>query len=284
MALYLKPTLVLESFKRLSSRNNEGKKSLERTSALMYFLSFDAAVKNIGYFPIDLNPNSFEGKSGRDIVQLEFVKLVHLKQSNDMQVRQVLILGKIDTGGTLPEKRISSNFFTVPLKKASENAKEYVYPNRPAPVLKMGFSATGKKWGVDYHDQWRDNLPKLLSDVKSNTAFSDLAIFVLRNEKLPDGFQGLRKTLFESIKSKFSISLADYWCNQMEAESVFFKHGNNPFQDYYEESLPEENVSGLTRSLYRDKLNSLDREALLERVNYLESVLDREKIEYRDIN
>ena len=77
--------------------------------------------------------------------------------------------------------RISSNFFTVPLKKGSQSAKVYFYPNRPVPVLKLGQVATGITWGISYFEDWIKNLPELLVDVKSSSPFTDLAVFVLKD-------------------------------------------------------------------------------------------------------
>jgi len=43
MSKFLNPSLVLESFERLASKSEGGKAHLERTSAILYFLAFDAA-------------------------------------------------------------------------------------------------------------------------------------------------------------------------------------------------------------------------------------------------
>jgi hypothetical protein len=283
MSLYLNTKLVELSFKRLAPRSTAGKKSLERTSALMYFLAFDAAVKNLDYCPLDLNPRSVEGKNNRNEVELEYVKLVQLKPSEDGQVRHIVTLGRIDKGGNSPEKRISSNFFTVPVKKASEASTVYNYPNRPAPLLKMGLTATDMKWGVDYHDDWETSLPKLLVELKGSSPFTDLAIFVTRNDPLPEGTIKLNDALSYAVHNRFSEKLAIYWVKRMDAEKVFFKHGEYPFQPYYSDPLAVDNLLIEGRSSDKEVLQTLDKKALVDRVVYLEGLLDVQNIEYRSI-
>jgi hypothetical protein len=283
MTSYFNSKLVDLSFKRLAPVTNTGKKPKERTSALMYFLAFDAAAKKLDCCPLDLNPRSLDGKNNRQEVELEFVKLVRLKNSSDMKVRQVLVLGKVETGGTAPEKRISSNFLTVPLKKASEAAKVHNYPNRPAPLLKMGMAATGVKWGVDYHNDWRTNLPKFLSETKGSTPFSDLAIFVCRNEKVPKSAQNYREALAIVLKEKFSEDLAEFWSKRIEAEKVFMNHGDDSFRNSYNESLTEEAFAIQSSASDKGMLNSLEKPVLVERVLYLEGLLDAQEIEYQSI-
>src|SRR5579863_2784899 len=112
--MYLSSEQVSVSFKRLSSRKQEGKTHLERTSAFMYFIAFDAVCKSKGKGPIDFDPDKNEGKSNRKLIELEFTKLVLLNKVQG-KITQVSELGKIDHTGKDPEKRISSNFLTVPL-------------------------------------------------------------------------------------------------------------------------------------------------------------------------
>jgi hypothetical protein len=283
MSLYLNPKLVELSFKRLAPVSSAGKRPLERTSALMYFLAFDAAVKNLDCCPLDLNPRSMEGKNNRQTMELEYVKLVQLKPSEDRQVRHVVVLGRIDKGGTSPEKRISSNFFTVPVKKASESAKVYNYPNRPAPLLKMGSSATHIKWGVDYHNDWKTSLPKLLVELKGNTPFTDLAVFVTRNDHLPDGSVKVHEALSSSIQKRFGEDLATFWAKRMDAEKVFFKHGEDPFRSSYNDPLAVDDLSTESMASDKEALKTLDKDVLVDRVVYLEGLLDAQDIEYQSI-
>jgi hypothetical protein len=283
MSLYLNPKLVELSFKRLAPSSNAGKRPLERTSALMYFLAFDAAVKNVGCCPLDLNPNSLEGRNNRQFVELEYLKLVKLKSSTDRQVRHVVVLGKIDKGGTAPEKRISSNFFTVPVKKASESVKVYNYPNRPSPLLKMGSAATQIKWGVNYHNDWKLSFPNFLGDLKGNTPFTDLAVFVSRNDHLPDNSEKLHEALASVIQERFSEDLATFWARRMDAEKIFFKHGDDPFRSSYSDPLAEDSLSMEKLGGNKESLKTLDRQILIDRIVYLEGLLDAQEIEYQSI-
>lgn len=279
--MYLSNALVELSFSRLSSGKKTGKTSLEKTSALMYFLAFDAAVKKTGKCPLDLNPDKTEGRNNRADMELEFVRLVMLKGARDGKIKQVMTLGRINDGGSPPEKRISSNFFTVPLKKASQSAKAYQYPSRPAPVLKMGDVATGLAWGIGYFDEWREHLPKLLSEVKSNTPFTDLAVFACRN----DEFKGrdIRAELAQAIASRFSQNLTLFWTKLMDAERVFFRHGNAPFQSVLPSAFLEGNAAKMSARNGPDVLNGFDKATLVNRIVYLESLLDAREIEYEPI-
>jgi hypothetical protein len=247
----------------------------------MYFLAFDAAVKNLDCRPLDLNPQSVEGKNNRQAMELEYVKLVQLKPFDDRQVRHVVVLGRIAKGGNSPEKRISSNFFTVPVKKASESAKVYNYPNRPAPLLKMGLSATHIKWGVDYHNDWKTSLPKLLVELKGNTPFTDLAVFVTRNDLLSDGSVKVHEALSFAIRNRFGEDLATFWAKRMDAEKVFFKHGEDPFRSVYSDPLTMDDLSTEGRANNREALKALDKDVLIDRIVYLEGLLDAQDIEYQ---
>lgn len=132
---------VSKSFSRLKGRKRtDGKTTkthLEKTSALMCFLAFDATCKITQSEKLDLNPTSDHGKKIRGLIAAEFSKLVLLTGESDNKL-QFIELGKVVQQNKSPEVRFSSNFLTVPLKKASEQAAPYSYPNRPrnAEVLK----------------------------------------------------------------------------------------------------------------------------------------------------
>lgn len=233
MSKYLNPEVVCRAFERLSSRNIGGKVHLERTSVLMYFLSVDATCQHFGASCLDLNPDSSEGKYNRKQVEIEFTKLVLVESAHD-GLKQVNELGKIDIDGTSPEKRISSNFLTVPLKKASSQMEPYYYPRRPkAPVLKMGPSATGKKWGVGYHDEWTTNFLTLLASIKSSTPLLDLALFVCRNCAFDDGVSDIFPALGAQLEKRFTKDMADFWISRIGKERVLALRIDVPFVDHY---------------------------------------------------
>jgi hypothetical protein len=282
MARYFSSTLIQTSFKRLSSRaENGGKKALERTSALMYFLAFDAAMRKVGKYHLDLDPETANGKNDRTLVQSEFIKLVLLKPDEDSRTRQICELGKIQTGVQEPEKRISSNFFTVPLKKASELSKANSYPRRPGPVLKMGRLSANMKWGVKHHEQWEENFPKLLSEVKSNTPIFDLVVFILRNDNLPQHTDELREIIFKAASTRFSDTLVAFWLKQIDAEKVFIKHALEPFQAEYRDALSISSEGSTTEKF--QNLRALNKDDLIKRISYLERVLDEKQVKYQKI-
>lgn len=245
MTVYLNPKLVANSFFRLTSKADVGKRPMERTSGLMYFLAFDAAAKKLRHRPLDLDPGTTNGKNNRDVMSLEFVKFVLLKEGADHQARHVIVLGKVEKGGNPPEKRISSNFLTVSVKKASESTKSVAYPNRPAPLLKMGKTATDTKWGIDYHDDWEKNILTFLADTKSKSPFTDLAVFVFRDTPIPKAHNDLRAALSSALKNRFSDDLAKFWSQRLNAEKIFFKFDGDQFSDSYQDSLAESEFSAI---------------------------------------
>jgi len=277
---HLKDAVVEASFGRLSSRNKVGKTHLERTSALMYFLAFDAVVRQKNNHPLDFNPRSAEGKNNRDAMTLEYARLVQLQNTPDGQIRHIANLGRVDTGGIPPDKRISSNFFTVPLKKASQSAKRQTYPNRPAPLLKMGLSSTGLGWGIDYDDDWKINLPKMMSEMKGGSPFTDLAIVVFRGARYETNREYLVKALTDKIPSKYTEDLARYWAKKIDTESPLIKQIDDPYQT----SLPRPfiNEPNVMKSETANpiSLRSLDKEALIRRIVYLERLLKEHDIKF----
>jgi len=277
MKKYINPKLVCCSFKRLSSRKKTGKTHLERTSVLMYFLAIDATCKHFGINSLDLNPNSLDGKNNRKQVELEFTKLVLIEKSRE-SLKQVIELGKIDVGGTNPEKRISSNFFTVPLKKASSQQDPYYYPRRPsAPLLKMGRAATGKVWGIEYHDNWESNFPVLLAEIKDPTPILDLAIFVCRDCRFDNNASEIITAIGDQLRKKFTKKMADYWISKIEKEKIMARHLENAFIDHYASFVNTYEVSPVNLNIY-EQMNKAE---LIDRILHLEAILNENKITYK---
>lgn len=274
MHVYLKSEQVFNSLKRLSSRKSEGKTPMERTSIMMYFLAFDAALKKANQSRLDLNPDKPEGKSNRKLIELEFAKLVFVGKDGP-RIIQVCELGKISSDGKPPEKRISSNFLTVPLKKASEQLEPFSYPKRPpTPLIKMGPAATGIKWGMEQHDDWRVNFPKLFFEIKEPTVFTDLAIFVLRDVPfVSSSANAYVDTLSTALRNKFTTDLSHFWTSQIKKEQVMVKHIQEPFVSSHEPLL---NIC-----TFSEGSEYIDPEVLKERITYLERLLKRNNIAFK---
>ncbi|RAJ98466.1 hypothetical protein [Aliidiomarina maris] len=283
MSLYFSPELVEQSFNRLTPVSTAGKKSLERTSALMYFIAFAATISRLGVSSLDMNPRTFEGKTNRQAMELEYVKLVQLKSFDDGVIRHVSVLGKIDIGGKHPEKRISSNFFTVPLTKASKSTTEYDYPSRPAPIMKMGLSATQIKWGLSYHSDRKKNLPKLFTEFKSNTPFTDLAVFVSRYDSLPEKVATIHEALTFVIRDRFEEDFANFWLARINSEKIFFRPMDQPFSSTFSDALVTDNNFRTSSNTDEEALRALEKGVLEKRVIYLESLLDAQDIKYQPI-
>ena len=269
MAKFFSSDLVSVAFKRLSSRKREGKTHLERTSALMYFLAFDAACKELGLSTLDLDPDSLEGKNNRKQVELEFTKLVLVKSTAD-GILQVAELGQIEFGGTSPEKRISSNFFTVPLKKASGQKDPYFYPRRPnAPLLKMGASSTGMKWGIACHENWQSNFPLLLTEIRDSTPHLDLAIFLLRDQSIDGDTIDALTALKHGLTKRFSNDVAEYFIQKIAQETLFASPTGNPFSDHYSQFADIYENESATCSSYE----KMKKSELVDRILKLEGLL-----------
>lgn len=270
MSKYLNPELVCKAFERLLSTSNTGKVHMERSSVLMYFLAVDAACKHFGTTCLDLNPNSLEGKNCRKQVELEFTKLVLVDHSRNV-IKQVTELGKIDGAATSPEKRISSNFFTVPLKKATTESEPFYYPRRPAaPVLKMGAAATGNKWGVCHHEMWGVNLLVFLSEIKSPTPFLDLAIFVFRDCEFDVSVAELVPAITEQIKERYTRKLSDFWADKIQKQMILARHLDGaPFTVHHSSFVDSYNQTATPAKLY----DRMTKSELIARIYELETML-----------
>lgn len=270
MAKYLSQEFVGKSFARLSSRNIGGKTHMERTSALMYFLSVDAAFKYFGVSEMDLNPDILDGKNNRKQVELEFTKLVLVGHAPG-KVRQIIELGKIEDSRPHPEKRISSNFLTVPLKRASDQVEPYYYPSRPkCPLFKMGLAATGKKWGISFHENWKANFLAILTTIKGSTPSLDLAIFVCRDCVVEDAMLDIFEVVEVQLKKRFTRDLSRFWIERIDKEKVFASKVETPFSDHYAPfSDSYEQPSAPTR-----KYSQMNKSELIGVIKQLQTKLD----------
>lgn len=227
---YLSEHLIKESFLRLQENESGGKIGTERTSALMGFLAFDALLKRTSITPpVDLDPENGNGKTNRDMLTREFVRLVQLK--NGSEIYHVQNLGVVTKGGTAPEKRFSSNFLTTGMKKATTNVTPMEYPGRPCPLLILGTKATGLTWGINRYPNWEQNLPEFLKGRKSKTPFHDLAIFVLRQRAVDTEATELQQGILDGLAEIFTSELCTFWKKQISLEKVYFPKVEQPFQD-----------------------------------------------------
>lgn len=271
---YLNKKLVQESFLRLRQNEPGGKIGIERTSALICFLAFDALLKKTSITPpIDLDPEVGTGKTNRDILTREVTRIVQLK--NGSEPFQVLSLGEVTRGGNPPEKRFSSNFLTTGMKKATTSATAYDYPSRPCPLLVLGPKATGLTWGIDRHSDWQKNLPVFLQGRKTKTPFTDLAIFVLRQRGFESTATVLQDGLIDGLREIFTPDICEFWKKQITLEKVYFGTVENSFQDVA--STPFADCSWMGDSQPIDEST-----ALTSRVSYLEGLLKMHNISFEE--
>lgn len=270
---YLKENLIRESFLRLRQTESGGKKGLERTSALMCFLALDALLKRTSITPpVDLDPDDNNGKNNRDVLTREFTRLVQLK--NGSEPYHVLNLGEVSIGGNSPEKRFSSNFLTTGMKKATTSQTKYDYPSRPCPLIVLGTKATGLKWGIDRHPDWKKNLPVFLEGRKTKTPFHDLACFVLRQRGFISSADNLQDGLVDGLSEIFTPELCEFWKSRLALEKVYFGKVEEPFQD----AAP----SPFADCSWVGDLKVDEASALASRVSYLEGLLRLHHIPFEE--
>lgn len=228
---YLNEQLIRDSFLRLRQNETGGKTGLERTSALMCFLAFEALLHRTGVnSPVDFDPEVSLGNNNRASLTREFTRLVQLR--NGTEPYHVLNLGEVSIGGNAPEKRFSSNFLTVSLKKATTSEKTYDYPSRPSnPLLVLGPKATNITWGIDRHSDWQENMPVFLEGRKTKTPFTDLAIFVLRQRGIESEADNLQEVLVDGIGEMFTPELCEFWKKKITLEKVYFEEVVDSFQE-----------------------------------------------------
>lgn len=218
---------IRASFANLATNKAQGKTHRERTSVILYFLAFDATCKRLGLKSLDFNYGKTAGKTSRDYMETEFARL-SLVAHHESGTFQITELGKVTLERKSPETRISSNFFTVPLKKASTQNKVYSYPKRPStPVLNLGRTSEDTNWGITYHPDWRENLPKLFSEAKGSTYFSDLAVCVFRDSEIEMG--SVCDGLGLLIADRFSVELAEFWTERIRKERLLWRPSSAGF-------------------------------------------------------
>jgi hypothetical protein len=271
MSKYLNPSLVQESFDRLASKNTGGKSHLERTSAVLYFLAFDAACHSTQKVDLDLDPDRLEGKNSRKQLELEFTKLVLLDTEHGKPI-QFLEFGKIDTANIAPEKRISANFLTVPLKKATTESLPFHYPNRPrAPLLMLGAVATKKKWGMSRHKDFEKNLFIVLSTARSSTPAYDLTVLIFRDSAFPTTQQDIYSGLNDQLLKKFTPEVAALFIKRIDKEKILIRSKHAAFIDHYNNFIKAE----MKKVSPADRYEYLSREELIAKINELEATVNR---------
>ena len=270
---YLNENLIRDSFIRLRENKPGGKKGLERTSALVVFLAFDALLKRTGVnTPVDLDSENSIGKTNRDIISREFSKLVLIKNIGS-EPCHVPNLGEITINGTTPEKRFSANFLTTALKAATTDSKESGYPSRPKPILMLGPNATGLVWGIDRHPDWETNLPVFLSERRTKTPFHDLACFVLRQRGFISEATSLQEGLIDGLSEMFTQELCTFWKTRLSLEKPYLIPVTEPFQNEVPNAFRDHEWA-----VCNNQSNGLT--VLTDRVSYLEGLLKMHHITF----
>lgn len=223
--LFFTNETVVKNFKsmRLPAEQKSGKMNLERTTAIGVFLSMDMTQKYLLTLIVDLDPE-YQGEDGatpRQIMTAKYVDLFRPSQSpedNSLVVRE-LGFTHVDgvDGRNFLKLAFSSNFLTVPLKKASISASPRPYPGRPFPLITLGVGP--EKWGAEKHPDWKINLLKFIENRDCGEDFFPLIVYLLRYQDLgpyisSDFPNGLRSALSEF----FTEELSDYLVSNSSAD------------------------------------------------------------------
>lgn len=234
---YLSPDIVKKSFQRLRYYDYEGKAPKERTSALMYFLAIDSVMKRRGESSINLDSRTIQ-----KYVAIAYSELVTVTHMDNMVGRHVAELGKVECGGKDPESKIRSNFFSTQVKEGAAASSPLDYPRRPAPLLHIG-PIKGLMGGfVTYHPIWKNSLDTFLSQLKTSTPYTDLAIFSLRSIKTASAKTNLQGVLESMLGDVFTDGLCKYWSSKIEAERKFSPYKSSVFlSERYVDAIAEMN-------------------------------------------
>lgn len=277
MTKYLSPSLVLQSFERLREIVPEPKAGQEITSAIFYLLSFERVRKARGCEDaLCLDPTTQEGTQVRALMRDEFSRLsVLCEHPTPGMFVNAPDLGSHACERKSPDKRIGSNFFTVPLKKASQSATPIHYPNRKhGPLLVLGSLRADSKWCIRRHPKWLQTLRKMLADRNTRTPFTDLAIYMFRTSKCSYS-ENVSDSLCELVRSHFCNDFAEELCAQLVAERQRLSVKDDPFSEAFSNCFKDLARVSVSYS------NDGDVKSLKARISYLEQLLIAHKIPYR---
>lgn len=269
-SMFLHPQLVRKAFTRLAPLETSGKQGQECTSAILYLLAFERVRKLFGCADVlDFDPDSSRGRDHRNALALEFAKLSTL--ANSQKIGEFLLalnLGEVATDAIAPEKRISSNFLTTPLKRASLSATASTYPNRKhGPTFYLGKLHSSSRWCIQAHSDYLRSLRSMLSDRRSLTPFTDLAVFVFRNQKVSRQHGNLAMMLKDMLVSHYCADFAEAFAAEIDREKAKIKNDVLLLNKY-------ENPFGASVTAASTGVS------LEERITYLENLLVRHGIPF----
>lgn len=258
---YISKDIVKKSFQRLQYYDYEGKAPKERTSALMYFLAIDSVMKMSGEGGINLDSRKVQKQ-----VAIAYSDLVAVTHTENMIGRHVAELGKVECGGKDPESKIRSNFFSTQVKAGSAATKAIDYPKRPAPLLCIGPSKGQNGGFAVRHSRWKNSLDIFMSQVKTNTPYTDLAIFCLRSVKTASRVSNLQYMLETMLDNVFTAELSKYWSSKIEAERKFSPYeGKEFFDNKFVDAIAE-----MSKPSRREVLITMSKQELVDIILKLE--------------
>lgn len=227
--LFFADYTIEDAFHTLREQEDTPKAGKERTSGLFFFLAFDMLQRlRDGEKIVPMSPN---GEARKQMAQC-YSELVAIPANGEEWM--VMNLGEIDyTGTRTPEKKINGDFFTTPLKRASQMLDGMDYPGRPLgrPLLCLGKSVGGECWGIGKHLEWADNLPYYLMNRCSAFPWTALAVFVLREHEWGDSAKKDSEDFGGALRGKFTEELCAFWEQRMRHESrKFADFGGADFQ------------------------------------------------------
>ncbi|WP_179091831.1 AAA family ATPase [Paenibacillus borealis] len=235
-------------YQMLQPRDRGGKLGRETTSGLAYFFSLDRLQRTLGSEIIDLHPESEERHEFIDM----FVETLLIGFDEDNRELQASNLGFVEIVENSLEKKVSSNFLTVPVKKGSRQQDLLPYPGRPGPLVNLGvLTTTHDKWGITKNPDWKENFPKFINRRICGEDTFPLIVFLLRDKALVNLESNDAQVILESsLKDFITDETAEFLVSLAEVPEEwgtanFFSENYVPLADYTEfiDSLPQEEIA-----------------------------------------
>jgi len=222
MTKYLNEELVKNAFDNLRAKG-DGKLNHERSTAIFVALSFNAISHKTNEQVLDLSPDSDLGKYHRDLFKAQYEELVAIESGKQQKkYKQIWEFGVVKESSKSPSVKLSSNFLTTRLKKASTMMTALEYPGRPkgVPLLLLGEEGSGVSYKAKHTKNWFQNIPTVLRHAPTKTPLIDLALLVFRDVELTDA-KTPKDNLQTMIATRFTQDFSEWWIERLEKELIF---------------------------------------------------------------
>jgi hypothetical protein len=204
-----------------------GKTNLERLNSLSYWMAIDRVLRIQNESQLDLNPRSLEGEVNRNLLRIEFASISelcrHAGASVVWKIPGVSAEVVVDAA-----KRISSNFLTTPVKRASASGPSK-WPRRPQGKALVELGLGADCWTLASSENAVCNIPAYLSHCRGKrVALVHYLMTVFSQAEFLAG-ETLRGFLCRCVIEHHTESVGDYVCSvlnkQLKASIDDFQFG-----------------------------------------------------------